>query len=188
MALEDGRTPSPPTVLPARSNTGSPALPFPGPRGYFILAAAVRGEARSQRFLADRLGADRAMMSSLLDDLEEAGLVERTPDPTDRRNRRIVATPRGAESYEVLPAEVSEIDGLLLPTLSGESRASFREMKYAIARGVRANKQTASDGGAAELAGVEKPTRAVRRKRSRSKAQSHRRTKTASPLQTAGAW
>lgn len=43
----------------------------------FILVAAARGEACSQRFLTDRLGVDRTMMTYLLDDLEEAGTGER---------------------------------------------------------------------------------------------------------------
>jgi DNA-binding MarR family transcriptional regulator len=34
-------------------------------------------------------------MTYLLDSLAEAGLVERRPDPADRRARRIVATARG---------------------------------------------------------------------------------------------
>ena len=32
-------------------------------------------------------------MTYLLDDLEAAGLVERRPDPTDRRARRVAPTP-----------------------------------------------------------------------------------------------
>jgi DNA-binding MarR family transcriptional regulator len=138
-----------------------------GPRGYFILAAAVRGEAYSQRFLADRLGVDRTMMTYLLDDLEEAGLVERKPDPADRRSRRIVATSRGAELYKVLHAEVSEIDGLLLSALPDESQVAFREMMYAVARTVTANEQTETGESAAESAGTEKPAQTVRRRRSR---------------------
>ncbi|MFI9470070.1 MarR family winged helix-turn-helix transcriptional regulator [Streptomyces sp. NPDC052492] len=138
-----------------------------GPRGYFILAAAVRGEACSQRFLADRLGVDRTMMTYLLDDLEEAGLVERQPDPADRRSRRIVATPNGTKLYEALHAKVNEIDGLLLSVLPEESRTAFQEMMYAIARGVTANEQTEVSEGVVEPTRPGKPARAVRRRRSR---------------------
>ena len=34
-------------------------------------------------------------MTYLLDDLEKAGLIERRPDPADRRARRIAATASG---------------------------------------------------------------------------------------------
>src|SRR6266567_550421 len=49
----------------------------------------------SQLALAQHLGVDRTVMTYLLDSLAEAGLVERRPDPADRRARRIVATARG---------------------------------------------------------------------------------------------
>ena len=56
-----------------------------GGRGYLVLDTAGRGEPKSQLALAQFLGVDRTMMTYLLDDLEQAGLVERRPDPADRR-------------------------------------------------------------------------------------------------------
>ena len=69
-----------------------------GPRGYQVLASAAGDEHGSQLALAQRLGVDRTVMTYLLDDLEAAGLIERRPDPADRRARRIVATPPGRDS------------------------------------------------------------------------------------------
>src|SRR5579862_4539501 len=66
-----------------------------GPRGYQVLAATARSDPRSQLELASHLGVDRTVMTYLLDDLEKAGLVERRPDPADRRARRIAATEAG---------------------------------------------------------------------------------------------
>ncbi len=37
-------------------------------------------------------------MTYLLDDLEAAGLIERRPDPSDRRARRLAATPHGRDT------------------------------------------------------------------------------------------
>src|ERR1700704_3768484 len=48
-----------------------------GPRGYQILVAAIQHLAGGQGALAQRLGVDRTVMTYLIDDLEEAGLVER---------------------------------------------------------------------------------------------------------------
>jgi DNA-binding MarR family transcriptional regulator len=56
-----------------------------GPRGYLVLASLGRGEPSTQVALAQHLGVDRTMMTYLLDDLEDAGLVQRRPDPADRR-------------------------------------------------------------------------------------------------------
>src|SRR6266699_2789112 len=61
-----------------------------GPRGYQVLAAAARDEHGSQLALAQHLGVDRTVMTYLLD-----SLIERRPDPADRRARRVVATARG---------------------------------------------------------------------------------------------
>src|ERR1039458_1283363 len=69
-----------------------------GPRGFQVLAAAARDQHGSQLALAHRLGVDRTVMTYLLDDLEAAGLIERRPDPADRRARRILATARGRET------------------------------------------------------------------------------------------
>src|ERR1700687_2236830 len=51
-----------------------------GPRGYQILVAAIHHQAGGQGALAQRLGVDRTVMTYLIDDLEEAGLVERRAD------------------------------------------------------------------------------------------------------------
>src|SRR5205807_4891274 len=56
-----------------------------GPRGYQVLAAAERGSRNTQLVLAQQLGIDRTVMTYLLDDLEGAGLIQRQPDPADRR-------------------------------------------------------------------------------------------------------
>src|SRR5690606_34922514 len=104
-----------------------------GSRGYFVLTAAVRGEGRSQRALAERLGVDRTVMTYLLDDLERAGLVERRPDPADRRNRHVVATEYGAKRLEELRARVRLVEDRMLGVLPEGSREEFRAMLCAVA-------------------------------------------------------
>lgn len=102
-------------------------------RGYLVLAAAAEGEAGSQRALAERLGVDRTVMTYLLDDLERAGLVERRPDPADRRNRHIVATEHGAKRLAELRDRVGLVEEHLLDVLPEESRGPFRTMLWAVA-------------------------------------------------------
>ena len=48
-------------------------------------------------------------MGELVDELEELGYVERHPDPTDRRAKLIVLTPRGSEC---IAAGISTIQGI----------------------------------------------------------------------------
>ena len=68
-----------------------------GRRGYQVLRACARSDPRSQLELATHLGVDRTVMTYLLDDLERAALLERHPDPADRRARRIVTTQAGRD-------------------------------------------------------------------------------------------
>ena len=48
-------------------------------------------------------------MGELVDELEELGYVERRPDPTDRRAKLIVLTPRG---HECIAAGIATIQGI----------------------------------------------------------------------------
>jgi DNA-binding MarR family transcriptional regulator len=100
-----------------------------GPRGYQVLAAATRGEPESQLALAQHLGVDRTVMTYLLDDLEGAGLIERRPDPADRRARRIVATTRGRELLGDLDQRLRAAEQLVLAGLdTTEDRQTFRAL------------------------------------------------------------
>lgn len=70
----------------------------------------------SMRELASLLGVDPPNLTPVVDDLEQAGLVERTPHPTDRRVKLVVATPSGAavaaQAEEILarpPAGLREL-------------------------------------------------------------------------------
>jgi DNA-binding MarR family transcriptional regulator len=100
-----------------------------GPRGYQVLAAAASGAPGSQLELARHLGIDRTVMTYLLDDLESAGLIERRPDPADRRARRIVATAQGRESLEGLGRRLRDAERHVLAGLQTEAdRAVFRDL------------------------------------------------------------
>jgi DNA-binding MarR family transcriptional regulator len=97
-----------------------------GPRGYQVLSAAAQGTVGSQLALAQHLGVDRTVMTYLLDDLEAAGLIERRPDPADRRARRIVATGQGNELLTSLNDRLRAAEAHLLAPLSVETRDTFR--------------------------------------------------------------
>jgi MarR family transcriptional regulator for hemolysin len=58
-----------------------------------VLAYLARNEGSSQAALADMLDIEPITLVRLLDKLEAAGLVERRPDPADRRVRRLFLTP-----------------------------------------------------------------------------------------------
>jgi DNA-binding MarR family transcriptional regulator len=58
------------------------------------------GEGIPLRDLADHWGFDASYVTSLADALEERGLAERRPHPTDRRIKMLVLTDKGVEARE----------------------------------------------------------------------------------------
>jgi DNA-binding MarR family transcriptional regulator len=58
------------------------------------------GRGVPMRDLADHWGCDASYVTALTDALEERGLVERRPHPTDRRVKMIVLTRKGAAARE----------------------------------------------------------------------------------------
>ncbi len=69
------------------------------------LAHAARAGSVRQNVLAERLGVEPMTLSSLLDRLEARGLVERTPDPADRRAKLVSLT----DAADPVLAATSEI-------------------------------------------------------------------------------
>jgi DNA-binding MarR family transcriptional regulator len=106
-----------------------------GPRGYQVLTACLHEEPPTQLALARRLGLDRTVMTHLLDELEGAGLVERRPDPADRRARRIVATSEGAALLDELDGRLATVEDTVLTALDPAEREALRVLlsKAAIA-------------------------------------------------------
>ena len=97
-----------------------------GPRGYQVLSAAAQGSVSSQLALAQHLGVDRTVMTYLLDDLEAADLIERRPDPADRRARQILATQKGDQLLTSLNDLLRAAEAHLLTPLDTDQRDSFR--------------------------------------------------------------
>jgi DNA-binding MarR family transcriptional regulator len=128
-----------------------------GPRGYQVLAAAARSAVGSQLALAQHLGIDRTVMTYLLDDLEAAGLIERRPDPADRRARRVVATERGTELLAALDCRLRAAEEHLLAPLNDGDRRSFRSHVSLLATRIDALDPLASPCELAEHADAELP-------------------------------
>jgi DNA-binding MarR family transcriptional regulator len=131
-----------------------------GPRGYQILSAAAQGAVSSQLALAQHLGVDRTVMTYLLDDLEAARLIERRPDPADRRARRIVATQLGTELLGTLNDRLRAAEADLLAPLNPEARETFRAQVRSLAIRAEALDTRDSPGGRRQV-GAEPPRNEV---------------------------
>jgi DNA-binding MarR family transcriptional regulator len=100
-----------------------------------VLAYVARNEGSSQAALADMLEIEPITLVRLLDKLEAAGLVERRPDPADRRVRRLhltAATGPLLTQLQDLAAETREC------ALAGLSEAERRQLTELLTK-VRGN-------------------------------------------------
>ena len=63
--------------------------------GYVVLLALDQEPVRTQAALAQAIGADKTRIIGVLDDLQRRGLIQREPDPADRRSRVLSLTTAG---------------------------------------------------------------------------------------------
>lgn len=94
-------------------------------RSYSLLEAVERIEGASQRRLADDLRLDPSQIVSLVDGLESRGLVERKPNPTDRRQWAVVSTAAGRALHQQARDLVNgSLEGVLV-NLEPDERAQL---------------------------------------------------------------
>lgn len=86
-----------------------------------LVHLAIAGDGISQAELAARLCLDASTLVRLVDRLSEQGLLERQPDPNDRRARRLVLTPAGAAEVTKIRNRLLEIESELLADLPDET-------------------------------------------------------------------
>ena len=100
---------------------------FPhGARGHQILEFVAGGTLPSQVTLATHLGIDRTVLTYVIDDLVEAGVIERRADAADRRVRRLAITEDGRTTLDALDARVAAAEEALLQDLSPEDQGLLR--------------------------------------------------------------
>ncbi|MBC6459727.1 MarR family winged helix-turn-helix transcriptional regulator [Actinomadura sp. HBU206391] len=105
-----------------------------GPRGYQLLASAAHDLAGNQGLLSQQLGIDRTVLTYLIDDLEELGLVERRPDPADRRSRQVIATDKGRALWSQRQEALRHVEQHVLGAL-GDDGPAFRALLQRLAAG-----------------------------------------------------
>jgi DNA-binding MarR family transcriptional regulator len=118
-----------------------------GMRGYLVLAAAASGCANNQLEVARRLGIDRSVMVGLLDTLEQAGLVARKPNPTDRRERTIAITPAGSKRLAITQAQLEGATEHVLAPLSATRRDGLLGALHAVVAELAPSEGPASADG-----------------------------------------
>lgn len=102
------------------------------------LSRIAEGEHVTPKALAESLDLTTGSVTSLVDKLESAGLVERTPHPHDRRSLQLELTPDGVTKMNALYAEFeSQVQEAVIAVPEAQVRAA-NEYLAVVARAVRA--------------------------------------------------
>ena len=109
-------------VLADNAQRVSPGL-LPG--AVKVFTTIVRRESVTLSALADSLMADKGQISRTVRELEELGLITRTPDPADGRSSLLSPTPEGLER---LAAARAPQESVLLNTLEEWSVDEIRDL------------------------------------------------------------
>jgi len=95
---------------------------------WLILNALTHERLATQVDLARSLGIEGPTLTRHLDNLEEAGLVERRRSDEDRRAVRVALTPSGEAAYTSLRVAVGAFNDRLLEGISEAEQAQLREL------------------------------------------------------------
>jgi DNA-binding MarR family transcriptional regulator len=93
--------------------------------GYVVLNALEDGPARTQAALAQAIGADKTRIIATLDELQQAGLITREPDPADRRIRLLAISPAGRRVRADAQSAIQANEERVLARLAPADRRAF---------------------------------------------------------------
>ena len=83
---------------------------------WWVLANLSRhnGKGMMQTELAKVMDVGKVTLGGLIDRLEASGLVKRQADPTDRRAKRVVMTPKGIKLLADIQVVATEVNGRIM--------------------------------------------------------------------------
>ena len=94
-----------------------------------MLTVYLEAGPHTVRALAQRLGVGKPAVVRAIDTLQDVGLVERRPDPADRRNIFVVGTEAGAERLSTYAASIARN----IATITQVNRAASLDASEAVA-------------------------------------------------------
>ena len=98
------------------------------PAQYSVLVVIGANPGLSQAELADRLAIERARLVHMLDHLQQRGLTERLPSPTDRRTHALQLTNDGQKLLRRAKALAARHEARLTEKLGAQARAQMLDL------------------------------------------------------------
>ena len=98
-----------------------------------ILGVISRQNGLSQQALADLLGMFPSRLVLMLDELEQAGLIERRPHNSDRRVYALHLTARGKKALQAITRVAREHEDALCAALNASERETLAQLLSRIA-------------------------------------------------------
>jgi MarR family transcriptional regulator for hemolysin len=92
------------------------------------------GDGVRQNVLAERCGIEGASLVRIIDELTKSGLVERRPDPVDRRANALYLTEKGRRITAEVETELEELRQRVLGEVDGADIAAAERVIAAIRR------------------------------------------------------
>lgn len=101
--------------------------------GYLpVLTALMPGERLSQKALTERAGIEQPTMAATLGRMERDGVIERRPDPDDRRSVLFRLTPQAIAQVGAITAAIDGVSGDALARVDEADRARLRRILHEI--------------------------------------------------------
>lgn len=122
------------------------------PREFALLRAVAWAEGQSQQAIGERLQIPASRMVAFVDALEGRGLLERRPNPRDRRARALHLTDAGRELLARALELASGLEQHLCARMSGEQRELMLELLAGVGEqlGLRYGVHAAAGGDGGE--------------------------------------
>ena len=95
---------------------------------WWVLAYLSRHDGMIQSDLANVLDLGKAALGGLIDRLESAGFIERRPDSTDRRVKRVYLSSKGAHIVKEMRIRSHDASERILKGLNREDRQALADM------------------------------------------------------------
>jgi DNA-binding MarR family transcriptional regulator len=117
------------------------------PRHYALLRAVRASDGHSQQAVAERLQIPPSTMVSLVDHLEQEGLLQRRPHLTDRRTRRLHLTERGGQVLDEAIQLGAEWEQQICAGISSAEREELLGLLRRVAANIGVGQDTLPDRG-----------------------------------------